>query len=677
MRDVHRTRCQQERHGTLGASVARRPSSEHGVRKTGSKERQERQDLYLSNGSFGNTLRNLEKTLDDVRDAIAEEDPEHRFCYAFWSQVLHDHPIHKVRAILNKTLPYWVEVYNRWQDLIRTKKAREQVDLEQFLDLTRLPKAYCQPVFESFGGKNGRGRVSMLSVLTGGVFCSRLISRAIKLKFTLGLFDADDTGGLTEHQFVLFLASLVRGLGAIFAVPEANLPKAAELRRTAERRYARIGAVADLFGIGEHREDGEALSHSLIVEWMCGSLSDRDCLSLPYRLAIDRLCPESIDGVADEFWGGVQDGFQLSHTQTVPIPETMTRCPRHPDLARCEFLSRKIVIMAREAFVFASKQHRIRLTDYEMDCLVEERGWEVDKATKSKIVEAMDRFACTLHPGSSISELELVDFFRFLSPCAQPRHVLMYKQWCADYDVHEEKKTKYRALANSLNVFDTNEQKPILPSADVARLEAEFEKLDRDGSGFVNARDIAIAWDWSEDIAKRTMMTFDRDDGRCLDKLEFLQMMCPEEFRLPQMDGVGRHLLGKLLDEGLSRNRNNLTHDSTGLFGDSENLDDDVIVNPEKKAALCHERSELPALDLEVPADLLKNWENFWATLDSKGVGRIGVNELVASGLVSQEVSSALVQLVDKDDPEGISRFAFLESMCRAHSMRMPVGVGL
>merc|ERR1719510_548858 len=64
------------------------------------------------------------------------------------------------------------------------------------------------------------------------------------------------------------------------------------------------------------------------------------------------------------------------------------------------------------------------------------------------------------------------------------------------------------------------------------------------------------------EMASKTMAAFDRDEGRCVDKQEFLEMMCPEEYRLPNMDGEGRHLLGRLLEDSLEKRRQTLQSDA-------------------------------------------------------------------------------------------------------------------
>merc|ERR1740117_596088 len=85
-----------------------------------------------------------------------------------------------------------------------------------------------------------------------------------------------------------------------------------------------------------------------------------------------------------------------------------------------------------------------------------------------------------------------------------------------------------------------------MPQQELWDLERQFRQLDVDGSGFVEIHEIMVKWNWSQEMATATMVRYDHSSDACLDLAEFLRMMCPNEYRLPEMSGPLREAFGKL-----------------------------------------------------------------------------------------------------------------------------------
>jgi len=523
---------------------------------------------------------------------------------------------------------------------------------------------------ELFGSPPGpKPRMSLLVFITAGVLLSRLMTRTVKLRFIFGLFDWDDSGALDKPQFVLFLASFVRGLAPVFGV-SGHLPCTSSLRRTAERCYVRIGAVARRFAAadaGEAGEAGGALPYDTLEQWLCGELSDQDCLALPYKLAIERFCRTQMQmptsAMADEFWAGQPGGFRLSHSEPVVIPQVMQVCPKHDDdVKMCTYLRRPTVILAREMFCHATRAGRIRLNEDELEQLLQQKGLDASFAVKRSLLEALEQLAGSLRPGDSVQDIQLFDFFQLLCPCAQQRHLLMFESWCNEYTEFEEEHMAFEKLEGCRHLFQLNSRKPTLSQSELQELEGEFERLDADGTGFIDVGELQRGWNWSKELASQAITTFDSSQDRCIDKQEFLQMMCPPGYKLPVKDDTfGCEVIGRLLDAGLHQQQQQL---DSGAVLHRKGTNNEMMPTPP---------SALP----EVPPRCLRRWSEFFDSLDSDSDQRVTVKELEASGLVSTEVAEALVRLIDHTSKLRFSKDAFLAAMCRDHGYRMKLSDGL
>merc|ERR1719343_730885 len=89
--------------------------------------------------------------------------------------------------------------------------------------------------------------------------------------------------------------------------------------------------------------------------------------------------------------------------------------------------------------------------------------------------------------------------------------------------------------------------KPILPAEDILSLKKRFQDVDRDGSGFISAEELQPELGVDMDSVRELLAENDISGDALLDEDEYIQMMCPPDYRLPQMSGLARDLLGKVV----------------------------------------------------------------------------------------------------------------------------------
>eukprot|EP00929_Paragymnodinium_shiwhaense_P007873 TRINITY_DN111793_c0_g1_i1.p1 TRINITY_DN111793_c0_g1~~TRINITY_DN111793_c0_g1_i1.p1 ORF type:complete len:648 (-),score=144.46 TRINITY_DN111793_c0_g1_i1:141-2084(-) len=608
-------------------------------------------------------------SIQQIADVIAAEDPDYKFPVGFWLTVLTEKPNQKLHPLLNRPLPFWVSVFNRWQDLRRQRKARETVDEKTFRQILGLPGTYADNIIKLFTPP-GTSNIHMLIFLTTGVLFSRFIVRYVKIKFVLGLFDFNDAGALDKAQFTLFLGSFVRALGLAFVVTPLA---AADLKQVAERRFERIGAIAewkaDQLEATAVTEQG--LAFSIIYEWLCGDLSDRDALALPYKLAICRLCPEEVNGaaVADDFWGAKEDGFSLSHRRPVTIPDAMVKCPKHgEDLSRCQLLDKNHVIIARDALLEASKKDPFGLSNRGLDQLLKELGRRASEDFKDNLVQALWTLGGQQQGGSKKGGPEMLEpLLRLLCPCAQPRHILKFEQWLETYDLFVEDTQEVTELEQSLAVYRQNTAKPVLPLDDFLALQREFDAIDKHGTGYVDAWDLQRRWFWTvEDanvaVEKGDISMHGQDVDGKIDKHEFLVLMCPPEYRLPSMTGIAREMFGKILDHQVNLKKSRVVTRSSTFKGgpDAFRSGDGSVVDI----------SEVVLPDL--PQSLMVEWTHVFNRLDRDSDGMVTVLDLQASKMFAPPVAAAVARVInDDDDATTFDYDAFLEKAARAHGYKI------
>merc|ERR1711948_42668 len=98
-------------------------------------------------------------------------------------------------------------------------------------------------------------------------------------------------------------------------------------------------------------------------------------------------------------------------------------------------------------------------------------------------------------------------------------------------------------LKQVLGIFQENETKPVLPVNQLQQLKDRFARLDEHSAGVV---DLAVVANDLELHSSADVATYDIDSDGCVDINEFLRIMCPPGYRLPEMAGFARDIFGTI-----------------------------------------------------------------------------------------------------------------------------------
>jgi len=177
------------------------------------------------------------------------------------------------------------------------------------------------------------------------------------------------------------------------------------------------------------------------------------------------------------------------------------------------------------------------------------------------------------------------------------------------------------------------------------------------------------------DIAHAVFTSHDLDSNGFIDKTEFVHMMCPEMYR------VGSTAESSATTEVLS------------AWVSHRRQSNGVIVRKGETGAyhLVHEWTEtldhsaMPTAFKDFPlAAVYRKWECAFDSLaakknldgnDGNDEDFVDLGDLRRSGIVHQEVATALVERIDAHLRSGFTRKGFLEAMCQAHGFRVPDGL--
>jgi hypothetical protein len=254
----------------------------------------------------------------------------------------------------------------------------------------------------------------------------------------------------------------------------------------------------------------------------------------------------------------------------------------------------------------------------------------------------------------SAEETTLDDLLKKISRKAQPKHLRMFEAWCSEYDSFTNLRVACTELEKGANNYKSYQMKRFLPVDELKVLQREFDRLDCSGNGFILPEDIVSGWAWTEEAAKETIATYDIHRLGRIEKNDFLKMMCPEEFRLPEMDDVGSELLGKLIVAQATEKR--LILDAREAQYSNHPFSDAMFVPP---------TTALP----EVSEVVWVEWNTVFDGLDSDGDERVFLEDLLQSGL-HEAVCHSVERLIDPEIVGSFTRAGYLSSLLQAHRCR-------
>lgn len=687
-----------------------RPSTSQGTSRRGSSRKSAgRQPNLTREATFARTLSFVDCSLEQVEEAMQSVSPGYDLNMDFWAVVLSGIPSEHFKPLQNRTLTFWVKAFNKWLELRQSERSEivsGQI-IQEMMFLSKDSLSRIATLFDPEGARRlanegttsanvARLKISAPELMCAGVMLSRLISSQHKISFLFGLFDCDDDHALNRKQFSNFVRGFIRGLGAAFAIGNDFLPSDDKMKAVVTRLYKRISdnasaKVKHIYTAGSEdvkkallselrlRKQGisqavdkallgfkkthteQAIPYAVLQDWCFGQSSDKDPLALPYRLALERFCPSRVGAdIADEFDEHLKD-FSLSHSAPVQIPEDASVVPSKDLLSRAE------VLFTRLHHRDAQEQGRWRPSMAEVESNSIMWGIQVSKRFKATMVSAFEnlcsqkrRFA---HSDNLIHGLELIDIFRKMCPIAQPKHLRMFEVWCNEYDAFLKEQRHVESIEQAAETYLENNNKPVMPDCELEILEKEFQKMDYMGRGYVTIDDIVSTWGWSDMLARDTVAAYDVLGDGYLDKGEFFKMMCPEEYRLPEMSGFGRQIFGKLLEfESKSRRRSamrqSIKYGQSGINSDEL----DAYIEPPQ--------SVFP----EVDEEQWRKWNEVFESLDTNKNGKVALEELQNSGLLSWSVCTSIVALINPEDLNGFTKEGFMQAMARAYGRRVPHG---
>jgi Ca2+-binding EF-hand superfamily protein len=488
------------------------------------------------------------------------------------------------------------------------------------------------------------------------------------------------------------------GLGGAFGVAVENMPKPDHIGMVVDLLYTRINAAAssrvkEMLSHGDNqvrtavvqaikarqkgvessvvncgqkflsKVEGHLLSYSVLREWCCAELLDQDPLSLPFRLAIMRFCPLRQGDFADEYCDDLKE-FQLSHDERVIIPEDKSEVDPKDMLNRAE------VAYIHEVLNYCHHHFKVSLTGEEMNHIALQLGMQIGRPVKLKLMSVLEVYAREVDDqrlrgiggkvsSGGLNSINLINVLRRMCPSAQPKHLRMCEVWVSEYENLASVRTSVEDLEQAAALYLLNDQKPFLPQNELEILNREFDQLDAHRRGYITLDDIAFGWNWTTDVAQATLASYDLTGDGYIDRNEFLRMMCPSDYRLPEMAGVTRQMFGKVLTTTAEQQRRCLDN-SEVRFTDAS--------TEEGVLRLEAPRAVLPLVSTEDWAQ----WNHVFDSMDRNSDGKVHKRELMSSGLLSASACDAITALIDPEDKSCFTKRAFLDAMLKAHDCREP-----
>eukprot|EP00439_Symbiodinium_sp_Y106_P051279 s3398_g6.t2 len=654
-------------------------------------------------------------SVNQIESAIQTEWADWRFNGDFWSTILTGDPAIEFRVLSNRTLEYWVRTYNRWQDMGRRSKSAppnkaDLVELEQILNMPRHRLKDICKLFDYQGWKKldaegmspavlQRVKIPVVSLMTAGVMLSQIIAPKHKMRFNFGMADLDDSRTLDEAEFVNFITAFIRGLGAAFGISQKDgvMPSLEAIREIGRRLYNRISAKAAeaLVKISrtasketraaliqaikerqQHFAKAASLERQLSVDEVleeeqpptsmprtpskhveCVAVRQvlnfatieawcfreyKDPLALPYALAFERFCARGSG--ADLKKGQIPKEWHLSHKEAVELPKELDSRDDAKLPARWQ------VLFLRDVFNYCKSEGSFQLTfsdlEYGLRRSLTPDLWDL-------VSDAMRKMSDEIRGPAT--------FFHFLKkayPGCQPKHLATFQDWCNQYDELQRRSAEMDLLTEAAALFEKKNAMPILPVDDQARLEKEFEEMDMFGTGCVEVAAIQRRWDWDEQMTRDIIAKYDLSEDGCLDKGDFLRMMCPDGFRLPSMQGADRDVFGMLLT-GSIRYLEDAISTEEGLYAEDVKAAKEVRLKPMPF-------SLLP----EIPEATWLFWNDLFTRLDADEDDHIRERDLLREGLLSPEVAKHLMSIIDPEHPDSFTRRGFLTACLKATGCR-------
>eukprot|EP00811_Abedinium_folium_P000158 NODE_10144_length_1374_cov_2.736167.p1 GENE.NODE_10144_length_1374_cov_2.736167~~NODE_10144_length_1374_cov_2.736167.p1 ORF type:complete len:359 (+),score=66.46 NODE_10144_length_1374_cov_2.736167:164-1240(+) len=337
------------------------------------------------------------------------------------------------------------------------------------------------------------------------------------------------------------------------------------------------------------------------------------------------------------------------------ISTSPTRGPRPLPRRTMEepMLSRSVVSLAHMLFTQARADGMLTVSARDVEAAQQELRISVSgKLEKDLRVELNELIHEANARGRVFSDSDIVQYFHRLVPSAQPKHLRLFLVWIQEMEKDLEEESEATDLKAAAEVFRKNQARPLLPDAERLLLEQQFDKLDRTCDGLITVDEIIAGWELSKEDAEETFSGFDASRDSYIDKDEFIRIMCPQRYRPPDMTGVARDALGRVLVAAVAG--------AGGVVG--------VTAPAAPAGPVAAPKTVFPI----ATAEEMEQFNDLFNELDRNHDDNVDVRELECSGILSTSVCYAMAKIIDPKDQGGFSRDGFLVAMCHAHGRKPP-----
>lgn len=520
------------------------------------------------------------------------------------------------------------------------------LDLTEFKTLLGLTQATTVGLLKIFDPKGDRllqerglsranmrkVRVNIIEVMACGVLMSKLISRRHKLIFLCGLFDFDSSGKLTEQQWTLFTKALYHGIAAVLSISRDEWPGKDDIKQ----RAASIFKDIDVNGNGH-------IELSDLYNWSLGENSNTNKNALYWKLLLRRFSAERY-GCCPENFDDCISNYRLNWKEP-KLPPCQAYCPKHKNnILACEILSRQEVVSAKAFFEeWHGQQYRVLRQSLDGETSPS-HGTTANRGFQQTLQQTMSTLT------EQYGNFDITALLRVLCPCAQAKHIKMFLNWCDQHEAYCQTRREHEILKKGKSEFRDYYKKPIIPHDVLRSLERQFDDMAGGEDGRLTIYDLQRHWGWSRDEAQEMLGRYDVDGDDFIDQHEFVQMMCPPEYRLDIDDALLQDLFQKWFSvETKIRKR---------------------IVKEKHRLKDVYEFLAPSGLLPAAPEYLLRTWEDAFRYLDKDRSGTVEAKELAS--VVNDNLASLICALLNTDVKDGFTKDDFLYSMCQVQGYCPP-----
>lgn len=556
-------------------------------------------------------------SINDVWQAIQEEEPFLDWLPEFWDRVLTAPCPAACKTLALRSLANWVAIYNRWQAVGEWKPGQAPrffnafeaqqmlgIPLPRVMDFVKLfdPPGYARANQTKSPQDYVRIKLPVSPSITVCILMSTAICKKQKIRFLLGVFDENDNRTFEEEEFVEMLLALFRGMAAMFNLLNMKevLPSVQRMEALAKHLFRRI---IDFYQVKTGNGlVGDSVPFQVIQDWLLGDSSD--ALNAPFALFIHRY---STPGEEEdpEIFEDEDQKFRLSHTAPVDLPlETAASLD-------ATFSNRHELVVAQKLFNYCLSTGGFGVSHSAAEAAVGPIDAEL-------WIDKLHRALDATEDARGVGRTTFTSFLKRLCPKATARHLRMFHSWLKEYQHLEELQSEVGKTRLSLRRFQNFIALPKLP------------------------------------VKMRQEMSLDWQTRASESELEdYVENCCPPDFRPFPGDPVVDAVIEELLQLQLAQ-QELMVQRWMRLFAPRK--------SPE--ASLC---SKPAFLKPKVPMEEWQKWNQVLDLFEVPAHGRADRDQLLRTRMLSKDIVAVLGTLLPK---QSFSRDGFLHLMCQLKNYR-------